>query len=216
MITVYLPQNRRFVIVEDFGCAPSISLTTLGLLIGGAPQVLAACICAVYSSSFLPSNSLEIPNLTVSSLALIICYLYKQHSQLSRLLENRSNLDRSKYLRVVVIAIASTVCLLPLGLYSFISQCMVTSAWPGLTKVHEFISEVDVIPASIWRSTQNSQYTVEIFRWEFVFSAFVIFACFGIHKEARMDYLSILRHIFHYVPGFRVHQCVVFLTIHVY
>ena len=134
--------------------------------------------------------------------------MYKQHSQLSQLLDNRTNLDRDRYFRLVVISTASTVCLLPLGLYSLITRSLKVYPWPGLTDVHAFISEVYVVPATTWRATQNSQYTVEIFRWEFVFGAFVIFACFGVHREARMDYTSAVRSIL------RLKRCVIFLTMH--
>jgi len=53
IITVYIPQNGRFLIYGDLGCLASISNTPFGIVLGSGPQLLVAFACAVYSSLFI-------------------------------------------------------------------------------------------------------------------------------------------------------------------
>jgi pheromone a factor receptor len=141
------------------------------------------------------------------ALALAILVLYKKYSEINELLASNNTIDRSLYLRVLFIAVFGSICLVPLGLYSLINSSITASPWPGWKNIHTDISEIILIPVSFWRSDQVSEYQLEIQRWQFVFNAFVIFACFGIHKEARTRYLSALQWLFQCVPCFRVNKC---------
>lgn len=58
VITVYIPQDHRFSILEDFGCSSSVGITSVSLLLGGVPQVLVSFGCAVYSSLFIQYSSI--------------------------------------------------------------------------------------------------------------------------------------------------------------
>jgi hypothetical protein len=140
------------------------------------------------------------------SLALIVRTLYKSYSKFNELFASDNSLNRTRYLRVLVIALLGSVCLIPLGLYSLIRGSIGVYPWPGWNEIHANISQIQPVPASIWRSDHVGQYNLEIVRWEFVFNAFVLFAVFGIHKEARASYLSATRGVLRRIPCFRVNK----------
>jgi pheromone a factor receptor len=213
---VYIPQYGRFLIYEDYGCTAFISNTPVGIALGCGPQVLVSFACAVYSSSFIQySSKFSRPESCFIFPALTVRTLYKKYSELNKLLASNNTLDRGRYLRVLVIALLGSVCLVPLGLYSLIRSCNNVSPWPGWKAVHADMSQIVQIPASVWRSDHIAQYDLEISRWEFFFNSVMLFACFGIHKEARTRYVSWVRSIFRCAPSFRVKKCyLVLLTVH--
>ena len=131
------------------------------------------------------------------SLALTIRLLYEKYSELNALLCRSSNntVNRNQYLRVLIIATIGSVCLVPLGIYNLILNLGYAYAWPGWKKIHSEFSVISLVPNSIWRSDHVLKHNLELIRWEFVFNAFVIFACFGVHQEARNGYLSAARFV---------------------
>lgn len=120
----------------------------------------------------------------------------------------------SQYVRVLIIATLSSICVVPVALYMLVNNWITANSWPGLKVIHSDFSPV-LVPASVWRSVQVAKYSPEIRRWGFVFNGFVIFACFGIHKEARRRYRLTAYHVFQCVSCFRVKKCLFSLTIHV-
>jgi hypothetical protein len=46
---VYIPQDGRFLIYEDFGCSAFVSHTSVGVVLAVGPRVLIFFACAVYS-----------------------------------------------------------------------------------------------------------------------------------------------------------------------
>lgn len=48
---MFIPQDSRFIIYEDFGCSSSISTDAVGTLLGILPQLLIGLVCTVYSSA---------------------------------------------------------------------------------------------------------------------------------------------------------------------
>jgi hypothetical protein len=121
--------------------------------------------------------------------ALTIRALHKKYTELNEFLSSNNTVNKNQYLRVLIIATLGSVCLVPLGIYFLTISSLAVYPWPGWKKIHSKFSLIPLIPNSIWR-TNSWQYDLEIVRWEFVFNAFAIFACFGIHKEARRSYLS--------------------------
>lgn len=112
----------------------------------------------------------------------------------------------SQYVRVLIIATLSSICVVPVALYMLVNNWITANSWPGLKVIHSDFSPV-LVPASVWRSVQVAKYSPEIRRWGFVFNGFVIFACFGIHKEARRRYRLTAYHVFQCVSCFRVKKC---------
>jgi pheromone a factor receptor len=129
-------------------------------------------------------------------LVLTVRALYNKYSELNRLLASNHTLDRGRYLRILAIALLGSVCLVPLGLYALVRSCQGLFPWPGWNEVHADMSQIIQVPASVWRSDHIARYDIEISRWEFVFNAFMLFACFGVHKEARTRYVSWARDVY--------------------
>jgi pheromone a factor receptor len=53
---VYIPQNGRFLLYEDFGPLAFVSNTPVGIVLQTAPQLLISLVCAVYSSVSILSH----------------------------------------------------------------------------------------------------------------------------------------------------------------
>lgn len=184
VILLYIPQGARFIIFEDAGCSPATSNTPVGLVFGSAPQVVVYLASAVYST-------------------LTIRILYKKYSEINELLSSSGTVDKSQYLRVLIIATLGSVFIGPLSLYGLIMSWIHIFAWPGWKSLHSGFSPI-MIPVSYWRSQFIMRYTVEISRWSFIFNALAIFACFGIHQQARRGYVSAAYHVFQWVLCFQV------------
>jgi Pheromone A receptor len=155
----------------------------------------------------LYNSELQIVILILNSPVLVIYTLYKRFSELDKLLAGSNTLDKKQYLRILFIAIISSIGLLALGSFSLVNSCREVFPWPGWTKTHSNFLQIFVLPNSIWRSNHTQQYKVELARWEFVFSAFVIFSVFGVHREALRSYMLAVRYVFRYVSCSWVNQC---------
>ncbi|KAF8230924.1 fungal pheromone STE3G-protein-coupled receptor [Tricholoma matsutake] len=174
VILLYIPQNGRFLLYEDFGPLAIVSKTPVGIVLQIVPQLLISLVCAVYS-------------------VMIINILRKKRMRLSKiLLSSNSNISASTYLRLLFIAVVGSVVLVPISLWLFIDAWRTVSPWPGWKETHADMSYIKKVPGSIWRS---DPYKLEIIRWEYVLGAFVFFACFGLHREARVSYQSAARRL---------------------
>ncbi|KAF8225998.1 fungal pheromone STE3G-protein-coupled receptor [Tricholoma matsutake] len=187
VILMYIPQRKRFIIFEDIGCSIAIDDDPISMVIGSGSQVVVSLACAAYST-------------------LTIYTIYQKYSGLSELLSSNNTIDMSQYVRVLIIATLSSICVVPVALYMLVNNWITANSWPGLKVIHSDFSPV-LVPASVWRSVQVAKYSPEIRRWGFVFNGFVIFACFGIHKEARRRYRLTAYHVFQCVSCFRVKKC---------
>jgi pheromone a factor receptor len=105
-----------------------------------------------------------------------------------------------QYLRILIIAILSSVSLLSVVLYTLIQDWKTVYPWPGWEVVHSNFLEITPYPNSLWRSNHTWLFNVELTRWEFVYNAFMIFMIFGIHREALKSYQSAARYVFRYGP----------------
>jgi pheromone a factor receptor len=126
---------------------------------------------------------------------LTVYLLHKKRVGLKEFLLSNSNITTSGYLRLLIIAIIGSACLVPLGLWLLIRGLFSVSSWPGWDSTHADMSYVAIVPANFWRSDRILHSNLEITRWEFVFSAVVFFACFGLHEEARASYRSAVRRL---------------------
>lgn len=188
VILIYILQGRRrFRILEDIGCSISMYHDPVFIIIGPGSQLAVSLACAVYST-------------------LTIRTIYKTYSELSELLSSNNTTDKSQYLRVLTIATLSSICVVPVALYTLIICWLSAGPWPGWKKSHSGLSPI-LVPASIWRSDHFLKHSREIHRWYFVFNAFAIFACFGVHKQARRRYMSAARYVLRCVPCFRIKRC---------
>jgi len=60
--------------------------------------------------------------------------------------------------------------------------------WMSWEDTHYHFSEVDLIPAVIWRSDPMTQLSIELTRWTFPFCAILFFLLFGFAQEAQKNY----------------------------
>ncbi|KAF8223919.1 STE3-domain-containing protein [Tricholoma matsutake] len=194
VILAYIPQNSRFAIYEDFGCVTAISNTPVGILLRNLPQLVVSLACVVYSG-------------------LTLRHLYKKYSELNEHLSSGNTINKSQYLRVLIIATLGSICVFPFSFYWFVTNWTTVYSWQGWKQVHSNFSDVYIIPNSFWRANPSSQYGTEVSRWAFVFNAFAIFVCFGIHEEARKNYLSAVQYILRYAPWFHIEKCFVSIGI---
>lgn len=137
--------------------------------------------------------------LTLSQVV-IIYILRKRRLRLSEILRSNSNISTGAYLRLLVIAVIGTVVLVPLCLWLIIDPWSGVYPWPGWKATHAHPSYIEKVPASVWRSDPSLLYNLEITRWEYVLCAFLFFACFGLHREARESYQSVIRRFVPHVP----------------
>jgi pheromone a factor receptor len=133
---------------------------------------------------------------------------------LNEILLDQSNINASSYLRLLVVAIIGSVVLVPLCLWLFIDPWSSAVPWPGWKETHSNMSYIEQVPASIWRSNISLEYNLEITRWEYVLCAFLFFACFGVHREARASYGSVMRRFAPYVLCLRATRYFVPLSVH--
>ena len=142
--------------------------------------------------------------------------LHKKRLGIRELLHSNSNITTSSYLRLLIIAVIGSVVLVPLCLWLFISPWSSVEPWQGWKKTHADMSYVQEIPASVWRSNASILYGIEITRWEYVICAFLFFACFGLHREARESYRSAMRHLATFLPCLPATRYPFLLAVHIY
>ncbi|KAF8240550.1 STE3-domain-containing protein [Tricholoma matsutake] len=186
VILMYIPQLARFAIFEDLGCAAATSDTSVGVAVQFAPQMIIYLASAVYS-------------------ILTIRTLYNKYSEVSEFLSTNDTVDKSQYVRVIIIVVGSSVFMVPFSIYSLVVNWNNIHPWPGWKNLHSDTSPL-LVPASVWRSQDSSKYGVEIARWTWIFNALTIFACFGIHREACRGYVSAAQYVLQFVPCFQVNR----------
>jgi pheromone a factor receptor len=139
------------------------------------------------------------PCLIFFSKVLTIYVFYTKRSGLNEILLSNGNISTSGYLRLLIIAVIGSACLVPLGIFAIVISWKGILPWPGWSATHADMSYVEQVPATIWRSNRMLEYIMEITRWEFVFSASLFFACFGLHGEARASYQSTVQCLVTYI-----------------
>jgi pheromone a factor receptor len=134
---------------------------------------------------------------------MIIYILRKKRSRLSEILRSNSNISTSAYRRLLIIAVIGSAVLVPLCIWLFIDPWSSVYPWPGWKETHAHMSYIEQVPASVWRSDPSLVYNLEITRWEYVLCSVLFFACFGLHREARQSYQSVIRRFGPHVPRAR-------------
>lgn len=99
-------------------------------------------------------------------------------------------MNASRYMRLMLLAVADIMCTIPLGVYViYIGNKDVSLApWISWSDTHYNFGRVAQVPALFWRSNKSFLISVELTRWLPVFCAFVFFALFGFASEAKKHY----------------------------
>lgn len=175
MILQYIPQGHRFNIFGDVGCYPFTYSTPVALALVSVPPVLIGMVSACYA-------------------VLSIRAFAKSRSQFNEYLShnNHSNLNSSRYVRLMCLASVDILCVVPLAIYAIyvnVSSGNI-SPWKGWADTHAGFSRVDQTPAFIWHSIPGAVNSLEMSRWLTVACAFIFFAFFGFADEAMKNYRS--------------------------
>jgi pheromone a factor receptor len=98
-------------------------------------------------------------------------------------------LSRGRYIRLMAISAVEILGTIPLGtLYIVQISKLGVTPWRGWAHTHKNYSEVNQVPASIWKNEPDSVFFLEMYRWSLVLCAFLFFALFGFANEARQNY----------------------------
>lgn len=166
----YIVQPARYIIIEDFGCHPAIVNNVLGVLLIPTWPIVISLISGVY-------GCLNIYHVWV-----------KRRTIRSMQGFSTGSIKFSRYLRLFMLSGIDLLFTIPISAWVF-SSWFPVYPWQGWTALHSNISQVETLPASIWRSDHNDAIAVEATRWFSVAFAFVFFVFFGFADEARKHYV---------------------------
>jgi pheromone a factor receptor len=92
----------------------------------------------------------------------------------------------------MALAACDMICTVPIALF-FLAESIKAGIvpYPSWSAIHNNYSEVDQIPAFIWRNNAFVNFSTEFSRGLQVACAFTFFIFFGFAEEARKNYLSV-------------------------
>lgn len=172
VILNYIPQGNRFDIYEDFGCYPAIYSTWVSLVLVNGWPIAIGFVSMAYD-------------------VLIIRIFIKKRSEFQSMLSasSHSNLNASRYTRLIALAAVELCVVVPFGLYELaLTAAGGISPWISFADTHSDFSYVGQIPAVVWKSDRMFQVSMELSRWSIAICPFIFFAFFGISEEARIHY----------------------------
>ncbi|KAI0055983.1 STE3-domain-containing protein [Artomyces pyxidatus] len=176
MILSYVVQGHRFDILEDVGCWPAAVNTTASYLLLWSWPIVIGAISAVYG-------------------ALAIWAFIHRRRELNSMstgnsLDSLSGLQRSLYLRLMILAVVDIFLTIPIASYFVYLNRSSPSFGPYVSWsfVHADFSFVGQVPTEEWKATGNGQTAVELTRWSNVMCAFIFFFLFGLAQEAQRNY----------------------------
>jgi pheromone a factor receptor len=168
-----ISQGHRFNIFEELGCFPYTYTTWVALVTVSIPPIIIAFVSAVYG-------------------ILSIRALYKTRAQSQAILSVYSNLNSSRYWRLMALSACEILCTVPLIIYGICLSLenATLRPWISWTNTHRGFSRVDQIPSLIWRSNPMAERANEMTRWITILCAFLFFGFFGFADEAQSRYRS--------------------------
>jgi len=104
-------------------------------------------------------------------------------------MSSHRNLNRGRYLRLMVLSSVEIFATIPLGTFVIVHNAKHgVSPWISWEHVHRDYSRVIQVPASVWKEEPFTSLGIEFFRWVLVASSLIFFAFFGFADEARQHY----------------------------
>jgi pheromone a factor receptor len=123
-----------------------------------------------------------------------IYHLYKRQGLLSEMIYSGCGLNRSFYIRLMMISgveILGTIPLASFFMANAIEQGL--TPWVSWANVHSSYSVIEQFPSIVWKHHLHQALGYEMFRWSLVLCAFIFFAFFGFAEEARQNYHRLYR-----------------------
>jgi pheromone a factor receptor len=167
----YIVQGHRFDIFEDVGCRPFTFNTPLAYpLVGFVPLVI-GLISGVYS-------------------VLIIRSFYLRSVEIKAVMSTNNTITFNRYFRLMALATVDLLLTIPFSAYIVYANLKFgkVSPWISWERTHFGFSRINQIPAHIWRSRTDTQFSVEFSRWAVVACGFSFFMFFGFAEEAIKNY----------------------------
>jgi pheromone a factor receptor len=114
----------------------------------------------------------------------------KSRTQFNEFLSNHSNLNSSRYLRLMCLAGLEVLGTIPFTIAGMVMnrQGNAFQQWISWANTHSHFDRVDQFPSILWRSNPVGANQLELCRWMTVVCAFVFFGFFGFADEARLHY----------------------------
>ncbi|KAI0063013.1 fungal pheromone STE3G-protein-coupled receptor [Artomyces pyxidatus] len=160
-------QGHRYNLFEDVGCWPVVydTLPAFGLVF--AWPLVIAVISATYG----------------------LCGFYRfvRHGREVRALVFADKAKRGRYIRLILIAGCDILGTIPLSIYDLYSDSLFVSPWISWEYVHSGFSEVNEVPASLWHTSPDMAFGIQMTQWVTVACAFVFFTLFGIFSQGAID-----------------------------
>lgn len=183
-------QGNRFQIFEDYGCAPSIYVTWVSIVLYNVPPLLIGVISGFYSGVH-PPHFLTLPLLTPFIVRTVFAF-NRRRVMFKQVLSGHSNLNSSRYIRLMIMAATDVVCVVPLACVVLWLNSLSIQPWISWDNVHADFSRIDQYPALLWHNAGRSGVALELQRWFNVIAAFLFFGLFGFADESRRNYMSVL------------------------
>jgi pheromone a factor receptor len=169
-IIAYIPQGRRYNILEDIGCYPRIYNTPVAFVLVYSLPIVIGLVSAVYCS------------LTIREFA-------RRRMQFKTFLSSNNNLNSNRYFRLMFLASIEILFTIPICIWIICMNARIgIEPWISWADTHSNWNVIQKFPAFIWRGNTTHALLYELTRWLYVLAAFVFFGFFGFADEARKNY----------------------------
>ena len=168
-----ISMKTQLLILEDYGCNSSILSTWIALIFVNILPIVLEVIARVYG--FLSIRAF--------------------YNRSKRLNINDFNFDLNRYISLMCISAFDLLCGIPFTSFYLYLAITVLSPFPGLKQEHSDFSDIEQLPAAVWRADTLGELSYELNRWIVVVCAFVFFVVFGFTEESRNNYRATLQYV---------------------
>jgi len=177
LVLEYIDQDLRFIIYEDFGCIYAAYRTWVTIVLFSVPCIVVGLVSCTYA-------------------ILSICALHRVHEQSKKILSVHASLTKTHYFRLLAFAATDAIVSVSMNVFAMVTNIRQgLSPWTSWEDIHDNISRVYQLPATVWRSSSAAVITLEVNRWICVACALIFFAYFGFSDEATKRYCSAIRSV---------------------
>lgn len=189
----YIGQRNRYKIYEELGCLSALYPSTLGFILIYAIPICLPFISLIFYSRKPSCQSAVYHNLIFgySVVAWIVWAFYKHRREMEEHLATDSLINRSNYIRFLILGCVDILFTLPVTIINFLQEVLSekTTFWPGFAVVHAQFSTIPTTTTEQWKSLGIwVNFIVRFNQWINPVWAVIFFGIFGFSKEARARY----------------------------
>jgi pheromone a factor receptor len=121
----------------------------------------------------------------------------KRRQQFKQLLAVNTNLNMSRYFRLMALASIDLFCTIPMAVWIIFLDVSVTpnKPWISWDDTHSNFNRYDRYPSTLWRADPRNEALHELTRWSNVIAALIFFGSFGFADEALKNYWDLASYI---------------------